>query len=81
MISEQLTAFLDAVQHDASLQAKIKQAADLETVVAIANDAGFQIPSEELMTARAKIAEDELENLSGGRCSTGMITYDPKPQC
>ena len=66
MSEEQLKAFLEKVRSDTSLQEKLQSAADSETVLAIAKDAGFLISTEELQKAQTMISDEELENVSGG---------------
>ena len=65
-MSEQLKAFLAAVQSDASLQGKLKAAADTDAVVEIAREAGFPISPEELKKAQTEVSEQDLEEVSGG---------------
>jgi predicted ribosomally synthesized peptide with nif11-like leader len=43
MSEEQLAALLAKLKDDAGLQEKLKGAADLDTAVAIAKDAGFDV--------------------------------------
>ena len=67
MSEEQLKAFLEKVKADAGLQEKLKSAANVDAVVAIAKEAGFVISSEELKNmAQSEVSEEELENVSGG---------------
>ena len=51
MSEEQLKAFLEKVKTDASLQEKLKAAADADAVLAIAKDAGFRISADDLKNA------------------------------
>ena len=67
MSEEQLKAFLEAVKADATLQEKLKAAADADAVVAIAKAAGFPIAAVELQRAQAEISEEELESVAGGK--------------
>jgi predicted ribosomally synthesized peptide with nif11-like leader len=43
MSAEQLSAFFEAVKADAGLEEKLKAASDLDTAVAIAKEAGFDV--------------------------------------
>ena len=63
---------MEAVKADADLQNQFKAADDTDAVVAIANQAGFVISSEELQRSQAEISEEELEGVAGGRvvCNT-----------
>ena len=54
------------VKADASLQEKLKAAADADAVVAIAKAAGFVISADDLKKAQSEISEEELAGLSGG---------------
>ncbi|WP_114994504.1 Nif11-like leader peptide family natural product precursor [Synechococcus sp. UW179A] len=66
MSEEQLKAFLEKVKADTSLQEKIKAAADANTVVTIAKEAGFSISAEDLKKTHAELTVEELENVTGG---------------
>ena len=78
MSEEQLKAFLEKVRADASLQEKLKAAADADAVAAIAKQAGFSISADDLNNAQTEISEEELEGLGGGAYSeTGYCKWDP----
>ena len=78
MSEEQLKAFLEKVRADASLQEKLKAAADADAVTAIAIQAGFSISADDLKNAQTEISEEELEGLGGGAYSeTGYCKWDP----
>ena len=66
MSQEQLKAFLEAVKADAELQEKLKAAADVDAVVAIASAAGFVITADDLKKAQTEVSEEELEGVAGG---------------
>ena len=68
MSQDQLQAFQEAVKADAGLQEQLKAASDVDAVVAIANEAGFMISTENLKRAQPEIseAEEELAGVSGG---------------
>ena len=68
MSEEQLKAFLEKVKDDSSLQEKLKAAADANTVVAIAKEAGFSISADDLAKAQSELSEDELEGTAGSGC-------------
>ena len=72
MSEEQLKAFLEAVKADVGLQEKLKAAADVDAVVAIAKAAGFVISADELKKTQAEVSEKELEGVAGGGWFTGM---------
>lgn len=66
MSEEQLTAFLQKTKADPSLQQKLKAAVDIETVLAIANEAGFQISIDDVKSAQPDLSEEEAESVAGG---------------
>ena len=66
MSEEQLKSFLEKVKADTSLQEKLKAAADVDAVLAIAKEAGFMISADDLTKAQAEISEEELEGVAGG---------------
>ena len=67
MSEEQLKAFLEKVKTDASLQEKLKAAANADAVTAIAKEAGFKISAEDLKNAQVtELSDEELEGAAGG---------------
>ena len=77
MSEEQLKAFLEKVKTDASLQEKLKAAADNDAVTAIAKEAGFSISADDLKNAQVtELSDEELEGVAGGYCweCSGMLT-------
>ena len=66
---EQLKAFLEKDKADTSLQGKLKGAADADTVLAIAKEAGLMSSADDLKSAQSEISEEELEGVAGGRQS------------
>ena len=75
MSKEQLAAFAEAVKADAGLQEKLKAAADAEAVVAIAKAAGYELSTEQLLSAKAEIPDEELQGVAGGTAYE-MGVYD-----
>ena len=69
MTEEQLKTFLEKVNDDGALQAKLKEA-DMDQVVAIAKEAGFEIRKADMLPSQAKmmgeLTDDELEQRIGG---------------
>lgn len=67
---EQLSAFLARLKEDASLQDKLKRAADLDAFLAIAKKAGFEISKADWFTFQAdrslEPSDDEVKNLEEG---------------
>ena len=77
MSEEQLKAFLEKVKADTSLQDKLKAAADLDAVAAIATEAGFSISADDLEKAqRNKPTEEELEGVAGGKICSNFTQGD-----
>jgi predicted ribosomally synthesized peptide with nif11-like leader len=74
MSQEQLKAFLEKVQADTSLQAKLK--AEGADPVAIAKAAGFTISLKDIHREASELSEDELEAVSGGTV-TLTVAYTP----
>ena len=72
MSEEQLTAFLTKVQGDKSLQDQLN--AEGADPVAIAKAVGFAINTEDLAAHRQNLSNEELEGVTGGRC-TGTWTF------
>ena len=70
MSEEQLTALLDKLKEDAGLQEKLKGAADLDAVLGIAKEAGFDVSKAEWLRYQAKqtieLSDEELEGVAGG---------------
>lgn len=66
MSEEQLNAFLEEVKGNSVLQGRLKAAVDMDSVLAIAIEAGFQISAAELNNAPFEISDSEFEKLSGG---------------
>ena len=73
MTEEKLSAFIDAVKGDAGLQEKIKVAADIDAVMAIAKEAGFDVSKADWIKHQARqsgeLRDEELEGIAGGRSS------------
>ena len=66
MTQEQLTAFLAHVKDNTNLQERLKAAADLDYVAAIAEGAGLIIFSDDMENAESEISAGELEGIAGG---------------
>ena len=71
MSEEQLAALLAKLKEDAGLQEKLKGAADLDAVVALAKEAGFDVSKADWLRYQEKqtleLSDEELEAVSGGR--------------
>jgi len=70
MSEEQLAALLAKLKDDVGLQEKLKSAADLDAILAVAKDAGFDISKAAWLRYQAKqtieLSDEELEGISGG---------------
>ena len=80
MSEEQLKAFLEKVRADASLQEKLKAAADNDAVAAIAKEAGFMISADDLKNAQSELSDEELEGVAAGREFRMGISYYERPK-
>ena len=71
MSEEQLTALLAKLKEDAGLQEKFKGAADLDSAMAIAKEAEFDVSKEDWLKYQAEqtmeLSDYELEDPAGGR--------------
>ncbi len=81
MSEEQLAALLAKLKDDAGLQEKLKGAADLDAVLAIAKVAGFEISKAAWLKFQAQqtieLSDEELENVAGG-CFNGTYGFQPR---
>ena len=72
MSEEQLAALLAKLKDDAGLQEKLKGAADLDAVLAIAKEAGFDVSKADWLRYQAnetlELSDEELEGIAGGGC-------------
>ena len=70
MSEEQLAALLAKLKDDEGLQEKLKGASDLDAVLAIAKDAGFDFSKADWLKYQVRqtleLSDDELENMAGG---------------
>ncbi len=66
MSEEQTKAYLEKIEADSSLQEKIKDVVDYDSVVKIAKKAGFLIVAEDLKIAQSELSGEELEGMAGG---------------
>jgi predicted ribosomally synthesized peptide with nif11-like leader len=84
MSEEQLSAFLAKLKDDTGLQEKLKGAADLDAVAAIAKEAEFDISKAALLRYQAKktleLTNEELEEVTGG-IIWGTNTHHQPCQC
>jgi predicted ribosomally synthesized peptide with nif11-like leader len=91
MSEEQLAALLAKLKDDAGLQEKLKGVSDLDAVLAIAKDAGFDISKAAWLRYQAnqtlELSDEELEGVAGGHktyflptglvcCACGLMSAD-----
>ena len=71
MSEEQLAALLAKLKDDEGLQEKLKGAADLDAVLAIAKEAGFDVSKAAWLRYQAnqtlELSDEELEGVAGGK--------------
>ena len=67
MSQGQLTAFIEKVKDNTSLKDKLKSAADADSALAIAKEAGFAITAEDIqsMQSAMDLSDNELEDVAG----------------
>jgi len=66
MSEEQLKAFWEAVQADTSLQEKLRDKPDADSIASIAKEAGFEITADELKKAQSELSDEQLDGVAGG---------------
>ena len=69
MSEEQLSALLAKLKDDAVLLEKLKGAADLDSAVAIAKDAGFDVNKADWLkcqASKAELSDEELKDVAVG---------------
>ena len=70
MSEEQLAALLAKLKDDEGLQEKLKGAADLDAVLVIAKEAGFDVSKADWLRYQAQqtieLSDEELEGIAGG---------------
>jgi predicted ribosomally synthesized peptide with nif11-like leader len=75
MSADQLSALLAKLKDDGGLQEKLKVAADLDAVVALAKEAGFDISKADWIKYQAEqtleLSDEELERVAGGKNGKG----------
>ena len=71
MSEEQLSALLAKLKEDAGLMEKLKAAGDLDTAVAFAKEAGFDVSKADWLRYQAKqtleLSDEQLEGVAGGK--------------
>jgi len=77
MSEEQLAALLAKLKDDEGLQEKLKGAADLDAILAIAKDAGFEISKAAWLRYQAnqtlELSDEALEGVAGGMAGCASL--------
>jgi predicted ribosomally synthesized peptide with nif11-like leader len=85
MSEEQLSALLAKLEEDEGLQEKLNGAADIDAVVAIAKEAGFELSKADWLKHQAyknmELTSEELDSVSGGTATMGNTTYCARYTC
>jgi predicted ribosomally synthesized peptide with nif11-like leader len=80
MPEQQLKAFLEAIKGDTDLQERLMVSTGLETIEAIATEAGFTLSAADVVYIQEAIEsfdDDELEQVAGGaKKSFTELVYD-----
>ena len=85
MSEEQLSALLAKLKDDAGLQEKLKGAADLDTAIALAKEAGFNVSEADWLKYQdnqtLELSDEELDAVAGGYLYFKPDTLQEKPKC
>ena len=80
MSEEQLDALLAKLKDDTGLQEKLKGAADLDAVLVIAKEAGFDVSKADWLKYQAQrtleLSDEDLEKVAGGGGDGVPVTSD-----
>jgi predicted ribosomally synthesized peptide with nif11-like leader len=70
MSEEQLAALVARIKEDDELKQKLQGAADLDAIIAVAKDSGFDVSREAFIKASSsqvhELTDSELESVAGG---------------
>ena len=75
MSEEQLSALLAKLKEDMGLQEKLKAAADLDAVLAMAQEEGFDVSKEDWLQYQSmqELSDEDVEDVAGGYHGQGRI--------
>ena len=80
MSEEQLAALLAKLKDDEGLQEKLKGASDLDAVLVIAKEAGFDVSKADWLKYQAQrtleLSDEDLEKVAGGGGDGVPVTSD-----
>jgi len=81
MSEEQLSALLAKLKQDDGLRENLQSAGDLDAVVAVAKDAGFDVSKADWLKYQAnqtlELSDEELEGAAGGTANVLPMTDIP----
>ncbi|MCP9814998.1 Nif11-like leader peptide family natural product precursor [Synechococcus lacustris L1E-Slac] len=84
MSEEQLAALIAKLKDDEGLQEKLKGASDLDAVLVIAKDAGFDISKADWLRYQAyqmlELSDKELEGVAGGQYQATLHKCTANPE-
>jgi predicted ribosomally synthesized peptide with nif11-like leader len=68
MSQEQLSALLSKLEKDTEFQEKLKGAADLDSAVSMAQEAGFDVSKEDWLKYQStqELSDDDVAGIAGG---------------
>jgi predicted ribosomally synthesized peptide with nif11-like leader len=86
MSEEQLAALLSRLKDDVFLREKLQCAPDLDTAVALAEEAGFKVSKADWLNFQAsdnlELSDEDLEGVAGGGSKDcNKETYHKRPEC
>ena len=85
MSQEQLAALLAKLKDDVGLQEKLKWAADLDAVMAIARETGFELCKADWVKYQAPqtmgLSDEEVEGVAGGTNATVANAFSGCDTC
>jgi predicted ribosomally synthesized peptide with nif11-like leader len=85
MSEDQLSALLAKLKEDAGLVEKFTSAADLDTALAIAKEAGFDVSKADLLNSQARetleLTDEQLEGVAGGGGGSIWVVTDKPDGC
>ena len=86
MSEEQLSALLAKLKEDAGLREKLQGAADIDTAIALAKEAGFDVSMSALLRREAQqvfiLTDEEIEEVAGGgTCNWIALSFENTGKC
>jgi predicted ribosomally synthesized peptide with nif11-like leader len=78
MSEEQLSVLLAKLKEDSSLREKLQVAGDIDTFIAMAKEAGFDVSKADWLKYQAKakeveLSDEELEGVTGGVVGPAIV--------